>query len=122
MFTSISNPALTFPSIAWSNFFIIQADKGPIIIAPINIGISAPTITPIVAIAPITPPLSPCTIFPPVYAINSGSKNVDIGDTNAASLSFGAHPVSMNKAVISPHAINAPITGITIPLRKRPIT
>ncbi len=26
------------------------------------------------------------------------------------------------KAVISPHAMNAPITGITIPLRKRPIT
>ena len=59
LLTSISKPAGIFPSNSRSNFFITQAASGPTIIAPINIGISEPTITPIVAIAPITPPLWP---------------------------------------------------------------
>ena len=36
------------------------------IIAPRNIGTSAPTITPIVATVPITAPRLPCTMCPPV--------------------------------------------------------
>ncbi len=59
LLTSISKPAGIFPSNSRSNFFITQAASGPTIIAPINIGMSEPTITPIVAIAPITPPLWP---------------------------------------------------------------
>ncbi|MIR41000.1 hypothetical protein ACZ08_08380, partial [Salmonella enterica subsp. enterica] len=37
-----------------------------------------------------------------------------------ASVSLGNHPVGINNAVIIPHAINAPILGITILLRNRP--
>ena len=37
-----------------------------------------------------------------------------------ASVSFGHHPVLINNAVISPHAINAPMFGITIPLKALP--
>ena len=40
--------------------------SGPAIIEPRNIGISAPTITPMVVIAPTTPPRSPPTNLPPV--------------------------------------------------------
>jgi hypothetical protein len=39
---------------------------GPAIIAPRNMGMSAPTMTPIVAIAPTTPPRYPATTVPPV--------------------------------------------------------
>ena len=59
LFTSISNPALTFPSISLSNCLIAHPPKGPTIIAPRNIGILAPTITPIVTVAPTTPPRIP---------------------------------------------------------------
>ena len=31
-----------------------------------------------------------------------------------ASCSFGSHPSGMNKAVMNPHAINAPMLGITM--------
>lgn len=43
-----------------------------------------------------------------------------IGPTSFASVSFGNHPVGINNAVMIPHAINAPIFGITMLLRKRP--
>ena len=64
--TSISIPGLTLPSYSLSTCFIIQAPSGPIIIPPISIVISAPMTTPIVEIAPITPPLRPYTAQPPV--------------------------------------------------------
>ena len=117
---NISNPAGALPSIALSNFLIVYPASGPIIIAPINIGISAPTITPAVAIAPITPPLTSPTTLPPVYPTNNGSKYFNIGSTKLANCSLGNHPVSMNNAVINPQAINAPILGITIPLKNLP--
>ena len=66
LFTSISKPGLIWPSTAWSNFLITQADSGPTIMAPRNIGTSAPTITPMVAAAPMTPPRLPATTSPPV--------------------------------------------------------
>ncbi len=37
-----------------------------------------------------------------------------------ASCAFGNQPFSMNSAVIRPHAMNAPILGITMPLRNLP--
>ena len=48
---------------------IDQPPSGPMIIAPMNIGMSVPTMTPMVAMAPTTPPrvlLSPYPIRPPV--------------------------------------------------------
>ena len=36
------------------------------------------------------------------------------------SFSFGSQPVAMKSAVMSPHAMNAPMFGMTIPLRNRP--
>ncbi|MNC54556.1 hypothetical protein D3C75_1040430 [compost metagenome] len=66
LFTSISKPDLILPSTQTSNFLIAQPPSGPAIIAPRNIGISAPTITPMVVIAPTTPPRSPPTRRPPV--------------------------------------------------------
>ena len=101
---------------------MIHAASGPTIMAPMNIGMSEPTITPMVAIAPITPPRCPATAEPPVYAIRSGSSTVDIGVTNCASFSFGHHPVSIKSAVMSPHAMNAPMFGMTIPLKNLPNT
>ncbi len=66
LFTSISNPAGICPSISLSNFLITHAAIGPTTIAPRNMGLSEATITPIDAIAPITPPRSPATTLPPV--------------------------------------------------------
>jgi hypothetical protein len=43
-----------------------------------------------------------------------------MGSTRAASRSFGSQPSGMNSAVIKPHAMNAPMFGMTIPLRKLP--
>ena len=42
---------------------------------------------------------------------------MSIGSTNCANVSLGTHPSGMNSAVIKPHAINAPMFGMTIPLR-----
>ena len=56
---SISNPVGIFGLIILSNFFIKKAPKGPVIIAPKNIGIFEPTITPAAIIEPTTPPLCP---------------------------------------------------------------
>ena len=90
------------------------------IIAPRNIGMSEPAITPEVAIAPITPPRCPLTANPPVNPMSSGISHLLMGPPTCASVSFGIHPVGINNAVRKPHAINAPIFGITIPDRKRP--
>src|SRR6266545_2262616 len=49
-----------------------------------------------------------------------GSRKKIIGSTSWARSSLGIHPVGMKKAVISPHARNAPMFGITIPARKPP--
>jgi hypothetical protein len=57
--TSISKPALILPAHSLSTCFMIQAAPGPMIIAPRNIGIPAPTMTPIVAMVPMTPPRTP---------------------------------------------------------------
>ena len=59
LFTNISKPLLILPSTALSNCLIIQPPNGPTIIAPKNIGIDAPTTTPMVVMAPTTPPRSP---------------------------------------------------------------
>jgi hypothetical protein len=40
-----------------------------------------------------------------------------MGATSAASVAFGSHPSGMNSAVIKPHAMNAPMFGIIIPLK-----
>ena len=120
LFISISNPGLIFPSINLSKAFIANPPRGPAIIAPRNIGISAPTTTPIVVMAPTTPPLFPPTIVPPVYPIKRGRRYDIIGPTKVARLSFGNHPFSINNAVISPQAIKAPIFGITMALRNLP--
>ena len=88
--------------------------------APRNIGVSVPMITPIAATAPATPPLYPLTFFPAVKAINVGSRYLSIGETIFARCSLGSHPPGMNIAVIRPHAMNAPIFGITIALRLLP--
>ena len=56
---SISKPTGTLGSRTASIFFNTQAAAGPIIIAPRNIGISVPQITPTVATAPITAPRCP---------------------------------------------------------------
>ena len=66
LLTTISKPAGTFPSKKLSVFFIIHPPSGPIIIAPMNIGMSAPIIKPIVPIVPKTAPRVPPTIRPPV--------------------------------------------------------
>ncbi len=120
LFTSISKPGGICPSIILSNLLMTHPAKGPTAIAPKNIGFSEATMTPIAVIAPIRPPRSPATTFPPVYAIRSGSITCDIGPTSRANAAFGTHPVSINSAAISPHAIKAPIFGITMPLKNLP--
>ena len=64
--TSISKPALVRSWTKPSNSLSAYAAAGPMIIAPRNIGMPAPTTTPIVATAPTTAPRWPCTIRPPV--------------------------------------------------------
>jgi hypothetical protein len=44
-----------------------------------------------------------------------------IGPTIELNCSFGNQPVGMNNAVSKPHAMNAPMFGITIPARLPPI-
>ena len=56
LFTNISKPGLMCPSKTLSNRFKRIAAIGPTTIAPINIGISAPTTAPIVTTEAITPP------------------------------------------------------------------
>ena len=56
LFTSISKPGRILCSHRPSSFFIVQPPSGPMIIAPMNIGMEVPVITPMVAIAPTTPP------------------------------------------------------------------
>ncbi|CAC6704256.1 Uncharacterised protein [Staphylococcus aureus] len=57
LLNSISKPCGVLGWINWSVFFINQPTKGPIIIAPSNIGVSGnATMTPIVAVAAIIPP------------------------------------------------------------------
>src|ERR687893_3101203 len=43
-----------------------------------------------------------------------------MGSTSSANRSLGNHPSGINSAVIKPHAMDAPMLGITIPLRKLP--
>jgi hypothetical protein len=56
LLTSISKPGRILPSQIESIFFIDQPPSGPITMAPMNIGMLVPAMTPIVAIAPTTPP------------------------------------------------------------------
>ena len=56
LLTSISKPALILPSHSRSSCFMIHAASGPMIMAPMNIGMPAPTMTPTVAMVPTTPP------------------------------------------------------------------
>ena len=49
-----------------------------------------------------------------------GKRLTIIGPTIEESCSFGNQPVGMNKAVSRPHAMNAPMFGITIPARLPP--
>ncbi|MFD0534684.1 hypothetical protein ACFQY7_13860 [Actinomadura luteofluorescens] len=46
--------------------------------------------------------------------MSSGSRNLIIGSTSSPSSLFGSQPVGMNRAVIRPQAMNAPMFGITI--------
>jgi hypothetical protein len=65
--TSISKPARTFPAQILSTCLRINAERGPTIIAPRNMGVpAAPMTTPIVTTAPMTPPRVSYTIRPPV--------------------------------------------------------
>ena len=73
LLTSISKPGLILPSQSLSMCFMHQAANGAMIIAPRNIGMSVPTITPMVATTATTPPRTPYTIRPPCMAISSGS-------------------------------------------------
>jgi hypothetical protein len=43
-----------------------------------------------------------------------------MGPTSEANFSFGNQPVGINKAVINPQAINAPMFGMTMPLKNLP--
>ena len=63
---SISKPAGTLPSMTLSRSLRTKAASGPMIMAPRNMGMSTPTMTPIVAMAPMTAPRWPCTMRPPV--------------------------------------------------------
>ena len=71
---TISKPAGTRPSISVSNFFRTQAAKGPMTIAPRNMGVPSsvdmsvmpPMITPMVAMAPMTAPRWAWIMRPPV--------------------------------------------------------
>lgn len=56
LLTSISKPGRILPSHRASIFFIVQPPSGPMIMAPMNIGMPEPVTTPMVAIAPTTPP------------------------------------------------------------------
>jgi hypothetical protein len=49
-----------------------------------------------------------------------GSRNLIMGPTRDANFSFGSHPVGINNAVINPQAINAPMLGMTMPLKNLP--
>ena len=66
LFTSISKPLLTRPSIALSKRLMAQPPSGPTIMAPMNMGMSVPTMTPMVVMAPTTAPRSPPISLPPV--------------------------------------------------------
>ena len=56
LLTSISKPGLILPSQMASILFMDQPPSGPMIMAPMNIGMLVPAMTPMVAIAPTTPP------------------------------------------------------------------
>lgn len=57
LLTSISKPGLILPSQMASIFFMVQPPSGPADHGAMNIGLpSTPRMTPIVAIAPSTPP------------------------------------------------------------------
>ena len=59
LLTSISKPGLILPSQSLSIHFVIQPASGPMIMAPRNIGMFVPTMTPTVAMLATTPPRSP---------------------------------------------------------------
>lgn len=74
LLTSISKPAFMRPCVSLSNHRIVYPPSGPMTMAPMNIGMSLPTMTPMAAMAPITPPRSPATLRPAVQAISNGSR------------------------------------------------
>ncbi len=115
--TSISNPALVRCWMKASTCLITKAASGPTIMAPRNIGTSAPTTTPMVATAPTTAPRWPWTMRPPVYPMRMGSSVEMIGPTRASRVLLGSHPVGMNSAVTRPQAMNAPMLGMIMPAR-----
>ena len=118
--TSISKPGRTRSLISPSMSLSRYAASGPIIMAPRNIGTVEPTTMPIVATAPTTAPRCPCTSRPPVYPISTGSRIVMIGPTSLARSALGIQPVGMNRAVIRPQAMKAPMLGMTMPARYPP--
>ena len=123
LFTSISKPGLILPS-QISTCFIHQAASGPMIIAPKNIGMSVPTITPMVATAATTTaPRHPTTSIGDQQRQHEGNHRphqTDIGVPSSIhaeppSPSTGVQPVSIKNAVINPQAINAAMFGIIMP-------
>ncbi len=59
LFTSISKPGLILPSQIRSIHLVASAASGPMIMAPRNIGMFVPMMTPTVAMEATTPPRSP---------------------------------------------------------------
>ena len=94
------------------------------IMAPISIGWPSvpptPAMQPMTAMAPITRPRSPPTILPPWAAIRTGRRKVSINGWIEANCAFGTQPFSMNRAVIKPQAMKAPMFGMTMALRNLP--
>ena len=83
-------------------------------------GTNPPIATPAVAIAPTTAPRCPWTRSRP--CIRSGWAGGRRSSARRAGRAprVGIHPVGMKNAVMSPHAMNAPMLGITIPARNPP--
>ena len=121
LLNNISKPCGVRGWMNWSVFFINQPTKGPITIAPSNIGVSGiATMTPIVATAAIIPPRISWMRRPPLYAMSNGIKYLIIGSAKLARSLLGHQPPSIKIAAIKPQAINAPMFGIIILLRNDP--
>ena len=88
--------------------------------APMSMVYSEPMMAPMTAIEPMTRPRWPATFWPPWPAIMTGIKNLRVGPTSSLSCALGSQPVSIKSAVRKPHAMKAPMLGMTMPLRALP--
>ena len=145
LLTSISKPGRILPSQSASIFFIDQPPSGPMIIAPRNIGtVARRRSTPIVrdradhaaADVVVTHPAAGVADQHRQQvgdhraddaAAVAGAPAADLGDpavgrpqAERSRAAEGDPAVSMNRAVIRPQAMNAPMLGITMLDRKVP--